>query len=45
MTCAGSLTMPNPNEPMMLLPDGRPVLDKIAALTGIERHRDQGASP
>jgi class 3 adenylate cyclase len=28
----------------MLLPDGRPVLEKIAALTGIEHHRD-GASP
>ncbi|UGY28179.1 hypothetical protein HU675_0016240 [Bradyrhizobium septentrionale] len=28
----------------MLLPDGRPVLERIAALTGIEHRRD-GASP
>ncbi|WP_338822730.1 hypothetical protein WDM22_02080 [Bradyrhizobium septentrionale] len=28
----------------MLLPDGRPVLERIAALTGIEHHRD-GATP
>ena len=27
----------------MLLPDGRPVLERIAALTGIEDHRE-GAS-
>ena len=30
--------------PHMLMPDGRPVLDKIAAMTGIEHHRE-GASP
>jgi hypothetical protein len=30
--------------PFMLMADGKPLLEKIAALTGIEHHRD-GASP
>ena len=30
--------------PFMLAPDGRPVLEKIAAITGIEYHRDGAAS-